>query len=218
MRKMLMLGALALLVPAAAGAGPAGAARPPAPAATPLPPGQAQALAAAPGVTTGGFQTRPVSPQEALAASALPGAVGGVAPGLSPQQAVGLAAAPVGAALTRPAAAASAATACSANSPWRTWGTWPYEQKLTETTYWCAVPGDHITYWTTSVTATGTLCGTSWTSSQLTSGGIGYSWFVLRSSAGWGCPTVVPWVTLHPSHYIDYARNVWGTTEYLGSN
>ena len=34
--------------------------------------------------------------------------------------------------------------------------------------------------------------------SGIISGGIGYSWFVVRSSAGWTCPTVIPWVSAAP--------------------
>ena len=40
--------------------------------------------------------------------------------------------------------------------------------------------------------AGGTLCSTNWTGSALISGGIGYSWFVMRSSAGFACPTRDP--------------------------
>jgi hypothetical protein len=40
----------------------------------------------------------------------------------------------------------------------------------------------------------------------------------MRSSAGFSCPTVIPWVTLHPSHYEDIARNSWGSTSEVGSN
>jgi hypothetical protein len=213
MRKTILIAALALLAPGAASAKPA-------PGAKPLPVAQAEALAGAPAAVSSGSDTRAVSPQEALAASALPGATVAVAPGLSLQQAVGLTAADsVSSAepsLTAPAAAEY--TACSANAAWHEWGTWPYEQRITDTTYWCAVYGGHITYRSSSVNGSGTLCGTGWTSSQLISGGIGYSWFVLRSSAGFSCPTVVPWLTLHPSHYEDIARNSWGSTAEVGSN
>ena len=190
MRKLILIVALALLVPATASAkhGP--------PAPTPLPPAEAEALVGAAAEVSSGSETRAVSPQEALAAATLPGAlVVGVAP-----------------------AATAAATACSANAAWHQWGTWPYEQRITDTTYWCAVYGGQITYRSSSVTATGTLCGSNWTASQLISGGIGYSWFVMRSSAGFSCPTVIPWVTLHPSHYEDIARNAWGSTSEVGSN
>jgi hypothetical protein len=190
MRKLMLIAALALLVPATASAkhGP--------PAAKPLPQAEAEALVGATADVSSGSETRAVSPQEALAAAGLPGAlVVGVAP-----------------------AEATAATACSANAAWHQWGTWPYEQRITDTTYWCAVYGGQITYRSSSVSATGTLCGSNWTTSQLISGGIGYSWFVIRSSAGFSCPTVIPWVTLHPSHYEDIARNSWGSTSEVGSN
>lgn len=211
MRRLIVVVALALLVPAAASARPPG---PAAPLPTPLPEAQAEALVASPATVPGGSETWSVSPQEALGAASLPGAAVYVAPGLSLQQAVGVtpAAAP---SVARPTAAA--AVGCSANRAYRTWGTWPYEQGLSDTTYWCAVYGDHITYYSSTVNATGTLCDTGWTSSQVISGGIGYSWFVVRSSAGWSCPTVVPWLNLHPSHYMDYSRNAWGSTAYVGS-
>jgi len=189
------------LVPTASAGGP-----------QPLAPAQAQALANAAPVVQTGSVTRSATPQEALAAAALPGATVSISPGLAPSEAVGLAS------VARPIAPAAASNACWANAYWRQWGTWPYEQKITDTTYWCAVYGDHITYTASSVTGTGTFCGTSWTTSQLIGGGIGYSWFVLRSSAGFSCSTVIPWVTLHPSHYIDVSRNDWGSTAEVGSN
>lgn len=114
--------------------------------------------------------------------------------------------------------AAAENTACSANAAWRQWGTWPYEQRITDTTYWCAVYGGQITYRSSTASGSGTLCGSSWATSQLISGGIGYSWFVIRSSVGFACPTVVPWITLHPSHYEDISRNSWGSTAEVGSN
>ena len=162
-----------------------------------------------------GSTTRAVSSQEALAAATTPGATVSVAAGMSLTQAVGLAPAP--AAVARPIPTTASSVACSANAAWHEWGTWPYQQRITDTTYWCAVYGNHITYTSSSATATGTLCGTDWAKSQRISGGIGYSWFVTRSTAGWSCPTVIPWVVLHPSHYEDVSRNAWGGTAEVGS-
>jgi len=197
--------------------GVASAKGPPSGGAKPLPVDQAAALVAAPAAVSSGSVTRAVSPQEALAAAALPGATVDVAPGMSLQQAVGIGAAsstatPNQAAAPAATAAADAATGCAANSAWWEWGTWPYQQRITDTTYWCAVYGDHITYRSSSVNGSGSLCNTNWTTSQLISGGIGYSWFVMRSSAGFNCPTVIPWVTLHPNHYLDVSRNAWGNS------
>jgi hypothetical protein len=224
--KILAAGAFVglLALPAAAGAK-----APPGGVVRPLPEAEAAALVAAPAAVASGSVTRAVSPQEALAAAGLPGAAVSVAPGLSLRQAVGIAAdSPASPAIASVAgsaapaapvsAAAATATGCASNAAWWEWGTWPYQQRITDTTYWCAVYGSHITYRSSSVSGTGTLCGTGWTSSALISGGIGYSWFVMRSSAGFSCPTVVPWVTLHPSHHLDVSRNAWGNSAIIGAS
>ncbi len=187
----------------------------------PLPQDQAQALISASPPVASSSVTRRVSPQEAYAAATAPGASVYVAPGMTLAQAVGLAptvavATPTSA-LTKPALAAQAAsTGCAATQSGWTWGTWPYEQTITDITYWCAITGVVITSRSTTVTATGTFCGTGWTAGQLISGGIGYTWFTMRASAGWNCPTVIPWVVLHPSHYLDTAHNAWGNSEQVG--
>jgi hypothetical protein len=217
------LAGVALVPAAAAGSAPAAAGSAPQPAA----PAQAQALIGAAAPIATGSTTRRVSAQEALSASSLPGAVVAVSPGLSAAQAVGLlpaVSAPSGSAPTGAApvvgriGVTTAATSCSANAQWTEWGIWPYQQRITDTTYWCAVYGDHITYTSSNTSGTGTLCGTSWTSSQIVSGGIGYSWFVNRASAGFNCPTAIPWISLHPSHYEDTSRNAWGSTQLVGTN
>jgi hypothetical protein len=202
--KLLVAGAVAGLL---ATAGAASAKAPPAGGARPLPVAEATALAAAGG--SSGSTTWAVSAEEALAAASRPDATVSVVPGLSLREAVGLA--------PTAAVAAEAASGCAANAAWWQWGTWPYEQRITDTTYWCAVYGDHITYRSSSVTAGGTLCSTNWTGSALISGGIGYSWFVMRSSAGYSCPTVIPWLTLHPSHYLDVSRNAWGNSAIVAA-
>jgi hypothetical protein len=209
------LAALAVTV-ASAVAGTAAAGGP-----QPLPQAQASALIAAPAAVQSGSSTRAASPQEVVAAASAQGATVSVAPGMTLLQAVGLA--PVlslsagASSVLRPIGATTAAIGCWANAAWWEWGTWPYEQHLTDTTYWCAAVGDHITTTTSNATASGTLCGTAWTSSQIIGGGIGASWFVTRSSAQWNCPTVIPWVTLHPSHHEDISRNDWGSTENVGT-
>jgi hypothetical protein len=188
----------------------------------PVAPAQAQELISAPAAISSGSVTRRVSAQEALSAASLPGAVVSVAPGLSAAQSVGLSPAvsvSTGtSSMVRPIGTTTAAIGCAANAQWSEWGTWPYEQKITDTTYWCAVFGDHITYTSSTTNGSGTFCGVNWTSSQMISGGIGYSWFVTRASAGFNCPTAIPWVSLHPSHYEDTSRNAWGNTALVGSN
>ena len=201
------IAALVVLVPMASAGDP-----------QPLAPDQAQALVTGPSPVSATSLTRRASPQEALAAASIPGATTTVAPGMTLSQAAGVVG-PIGGTLTttsplvKPAAADS--VACESNvSGWH-WGIWPYDQNITDTTYWCAVYGVAITYRTTSVTATGTFCGTSWTSSALISGGIGANWFTMRASAGWSCPTDIPWITLHPSHYLDTSHNAWGNSDQV---
>jgi hypothetical protein len=214
--KLLAAGVLAGLLMSAGTA----AAKPPG--VQPLGPDEAAALIGAPSLVSGSSVTRAVTPEEALAAATRPGATVSVAPGLSLEQAVGVAPAGnrAGGSTTsglRGAVATTAGTGCAANVGSWTWGTWPYDQWITDTTYWCAVYGDHITYRSSSVGAGGTLCGTNSMGNALISGGIGYSWFVIRSSAVYSCPTVIPWITLHPSHYIDISRNAWGNSAIVGT-
>jgi len=181
--------------------------------ATPLSLDQATALATAPAADPSGSSTTQVDGSTALAASTLPGADTSIESDLTPQAAVGLS--PLSAAV----AGNTARPTCWANAAWHQWGTWPYQQRLTDTTYWCAVYGSHITYRSSSTTATGTLCGTSWTSSQIIAGGVGpgFTYFTIRSSAGWACATVIPWVTLHTSHHQDVKRGDKGGTSFVGS-
>jgi hypothetical protein len=168
----------------------------------PLSPDQAEALATAVSATPDGETTTAVSPVEALAAGALPGAETSVYSGLTPGEAVGLVAPlPGGAGIA--AALRMNVTMCWADRGWHQWGTWPYQQRLIQTTYWCAVYGQRITYKTTTVTTAGTLCSTNWSTDALIGGGIGAHGMTIRASAGYSCPTALFWIQLHPSHHLD---------------
>jgi hypothetical protein len=201
---------LAMLVATLAGilasAGRAGADDP-----APLPPDQAQALATAP--DTGGSTTTAVDGLTALNASAQPDSDTSIEAGVSPQAAVGLAP------LTESALISSAKPSCWANAAWHQWGTWPYQQRITDTTYWCAVYGSHITYRSSTTTTNGTLCATNWRAHQLISGGVGrgFTYFTNRSSAGFACPTIIPWITLHTTHHQDVKRNDRGVASFVGT-
>jgi hypothetical protein len=188
-------------------AGPAAAADP-----APLPPDQAQALATAATDTTGST-TSVVGGQTALDASTLPGAQTSIETGVSAQAAVGLAP------LTEGNIVSASRPVCWANSAWHQWGTWPYQQRITNTAYWCAVFGSHITYRSSSTTTSGALCDTSWRQIQLIGGGVGrgFTYFTMRSSAGFSCPTIIPWITIHTSHHEDVKRNDRGVTTFVGS-
>jgi hypothetical protein len=178
-----------------------------------LPPDQATALATAPAAVPTGSTTSAVDGKAALDASTVPGADTSIEAGLSPQEAVGLVP-PIGANLisaTKPK--------CWSNQAWSEWGTWPYQQRITDTTYWCAVYSNHITYRTSTTTASGTLCGVAWRSMMVIAGGVGrgFTYFTNRAAAGFSCPTVIPWITIHTSHHEDVKRNDRGLTTFVGT-
>lgn len=179
--------------------------------ATALPPDQAQSLAST-GPETSGSTTTAVDGQTALDAAALPGAETSVEAGVSPDAAVGLAT------LTE-SVLPQTRPVCWANSYWHQWGTWPYQQRITDTTYWCAVYGNHITYRTSTTTASGTLCAISWRAGALIAGGVGpgYHYFTHRASGGFACPTIIPWITIHTSHHEDIKRTDRGVTTLVGT-
>lgn len=197
---------LAAMTASLGSAARAGAADP-----APLPPDQAQALATA--TETTGSTTSVVDGQTALNASALPGAQTSVESGVSAQAAVGIVP------LTENNILSASRPVCWANAAWHQWGTWPYQQRIINTAYWCAVYGSHITYRSASTTTSGTLCETNWRQTQLIGGGVGpgYTYFTLRSSAGFSCPTIIPWIVIHTSHHEDVKRNDRGVTTFVGS-
>jgi hypothetical protein len=179
----------------------------------PLSPDQATVLATAAAAAPSGSSTQSVDGSAVLDASTLPGAQTSIESGLSPQTAVGLAP------LSDPNGLSTARPICWANYMWHQWGTWPYQQRITDTTYWCAVYNNHITYRVSTTTASGTLCGVEWRAGQLIDGGIGrgFTYFTNRASAGFSCQTVVPWITIHTSHHQDVKRNDRGVTTVVGT-
>ena len=179
----------------------------------PSPPNQAQALASAPAGVPSGSSTSSVDGRTALDASASSGADTSVEAGISPEAAVGLAP------LTEDGTLSAIRPACWRNSAWSEWGTWPYQQRITDTTYWCALLGNHITFRSSMASAGGTLCGVQWRGIGLIGGGVGrgYTSFTNRASAGFSCQTIVPWITIHTTHHEDVKRNARGVTSFVGS-
>lgn len=179
----------------------------------PLSPDGAQTLATT-GSETSGSTTMAVNGVTALNASTLPDADTSIEAGVSAQAAVGLTTT-----LSENNLMSASRPVCWANAMWHQWGTWPYQQRITDTTYWCAVYGSHITYRSSTTTASGLLCGVNWRARQLIAGGVGpgFTYFTMRSSAGFSCQTVIPWITIHTTHHEDVKRNVWGATKLVGS-
>jgi hypothetical protein len=69
------------------------------------------------------------------------------------------------------------------------------------------------------VSATSTwLCSTDWTNWAIVGGGVGAAYATVRAQGGWGCPTVIPWVTIHESGWFDINVNDWGNSSYGGSS
>ena len=204
----MLLTATAAVLGAAAPALAAGVGTP-----APLPLDQATALATATPAVPSGSATSMVDGSTVLDAASQPGAETSIESDISPQAAVGLAPLNDGSVLS------AARPTCWANYIWRQWGTWPYEQRVTDTTYWCAVFANHITYRTSTTTASGTLCGVSWRAGALIGGGIGrgFTFFTNRASAGFSCQTVIPWITLHTTHHEDTKRTDRGATSNVGS-
>jgi hypothetical protein len=179
----------------------------------PLQPEQAALLANATPAVASGSTTSVVDGNTALGAALQPDAQTSIESGITPQAAVGLAT------LNEANVLSGTRPRCWANVSWHQWGTWPYEQKITDTTYWCAVYDNHITYRTSTTTGSGTLCGVNWRAGALVSGGIGrgYTYFTNRASAGFSCATTIPWITLHRTHYVDTKRNDRGVSSQVGS-
>ena len=179
----------------------------------PLQPEQAATLANATPTVAGGSATSVVDGSTALSAALKPDAQTTIEPGITAQAAVGVAP------LNEGNVVSPARPKCWANFSWHQWGTWPYEQKITDTTYWCAVYDNHITYRTSTTTGSGTLCGVNWRAGALISGGVGrgFTYFTNRASAGFSCATAIPWITLHRTHYVDTKRNDRGVSSQVGS-
>ena len=179
----------------------------------PLPSDPATALAAAAADVPSGSLTQAVDGQTALNASSDPAADTVIESDLTPQAAVGVTGPndPSNPSTTRPS--------CWSNYMWHQWGTWPYQQRITDTTYWCAVYNDHITFRTSTTTASGLLCGVDWRTGMLIAGGVGkgFTSFTRRASAGFSCQTDIPWIAIHTTHHEDVKRTDKGVTTLVGS-
>ena len=147
-----------------------------------------------------------------------PRAATSVEAGVSTQAAVGLAPLNDSDGGSNIASVPATRASCWASQAWHQWGTWPYQQRITDSTYWCAVFDKHITYRTSTTTASGLLCGVSWRASALIGGGIGpgFTYFINRASANFTCQTAIPWIAIHTTHHLDTKRTDRGVTTEVG--
>jgi hypothetical protein len=209
-RRAALLALLLVVMAAILGSsGPAVAAE----SAIPLQPNEAQTLATAQASVPSGSSISSVSGQTALDASRLPGADTEIEGDLSADAAVGITGLGGGNVIS------ATTPICWAVAAWHRWGTWPYQQKITDTTYWCAVYGSHITFRSSVTTASGTLCGVEWRTNGLIGGGVGryFTYFTNRASAGFSCQTAIPWITIHTTHHEDLKHTDRGVTTFVGS-
>jgi hypothetical protein len=164
--------------------------------AKPLPADQAMPLIDAP-VDSGQSPPTDVSKDEAVTAMTAPGAATTLADGF-----------------TTASAAVAASTGCASVTSWVSWGTWPYQRVLYENTYWCAVYGDHITSYSTTVTTNQTLCTRQDADHFTYSGGVGYSWVTVQADATWSCP-IIGVIPYSVGGWIRTAYNDWGNAEVV---
>lgn len=162
----------------------------------PLPADQAMPLINAPAVVDLSAAT-PVSKDAALAAMTAQGASTALADGYP-----------------SPAMAIAASTGCASVVSHIGWGTWPYQRDLYEQTYWCAVYGEHITSYSTTVTTGETLCSRSSTDNFTYSGGVGYSWVTVQANATWSCP-IIGVIPYSIGGWIRTAYNAWGSVQIV---
>jgi hypothetical protein len=167
--------------------------------ARPLPADQAMPLLSSPTVVDQS-PAKTVSKDDALAAMTAPGAATTLADGYAST-----------------AGAVAAATGCAAEVSHVGWGTWPYQRDLYENTYWCAVYGDHITSYSTTVTTNQTLCSRSDADHFTYSGGVGYSWVTVQADATWSCP-ILGLFPYSIGGWIRTAYNAWGNAAIVGNS
>jgi hypothetical protein len=150
--------------------------------------------------TVGASAVTPVSKQDAVAAMTAPGAATTVTDGSA-----------------SPAVAVAEATGCASVTSWVTWGTWPYQRVLYENTYWCAVYGDHVTSYSTTVTTDQTLCSRQNVDHFTYSGGVGYTWVTVQANGTWTCP-IIGVIPYSIGGWIRTAYNAWGNYQIVGNS
>lgn len=161
-----------------------------------------------PGVAVAAGTAHRISPEAALAASTVPGAITEVAPGLTLRQAVGLDSA------KRPSVVAGVTTATTAATTqcWiygdgKSWDFWPFDRHLNDTTSWCGSANGILTYRSSHFTQDQTLCAPNGTYAYVLSGGAGQTYVGWREGGYWSCASVLPYVTFHADDWMSLYLN-----------
>jgi hypothetical protein len=112
---------------------------------------------------------------------------------------------------------ATAAIWCYSGTVQRTWGTWPYQQVVTDHTYWCGPRGGNLTYRSTNVTHNGSLCNGSGDYSFRLSGGVGTPNVTVEAGAYFNCPTTIPFVSINKHRWIQTMYTSYGDALIVGA-
>lgn len=164
---------------------PAASAAPPPFVPAPLNPGQAR--------------VEPATPEQALGAAKIPGAMTEIAPGLTLRQAVGLD--PV-----RRLAHRAATTACWSYGDGMSWDFWPWDRHLNDSTYLCG-SGGVITYRSSHFSQSQTACNPTGTYGYKLAGGAGETYVAWREGGTWSCASPLPWISVYPNDWMDIYAN-----------
>jgi hypothetical protein len=104
-------------------------------------------------------------------------------------------------------AAKAQKSTCWFGSVWTQWGLYPYQQRVTDNTYWCTRTGGVLTWRVTHVTMSSTLCSSDRSDNYKLQGGNGSKMVVTRSTGYFACQTIIPWVTVHTTRWEDAYRD-----------
>lgn len=99
------------------------------------------------------------------------------------------------------------------------WGTWPYQQRVSESRYWCATNiGGYQNYRVSHVFLHSAACDTSGAYGYLVGGGNGYTWSTVRSGGHFHCQTPTPWLAFNSDAWQEWACNTWGNCAFVRSH
>lgn len=100
------------------------------------------------------------------------------------------------------------ATTCWYASPTDTWGTWPYNQSVTQNTYWCRKNG-LLSYRSTTITTGSYFCSSHDPYEFKVAGGVGYTYVVVHRGAYFNCPTAIPWININVNDWAEWGYDVF---------
>jgi type II secretory pathway pseudopilin PulG len=108
---------------------------------------------------------------------------------------------------------------CWTETATESFGTWPYEQNVHLHTNWCgsgtASSGGYITYWSSYVTTSSTICSASNTYHYKMWGGVGSTYVAVEGGSYFSCQIAPLW-SIHNHVYIQMQYGPGGGIWVLG--